>query len=183
MDNTSSAHHPFHGARNFLGNYYKPGGSITDWSAELGVPVSRLEAAGTRELAALIVIVRNGMRAGEYLRLVAGDILHHDMVFVRGEKGSADYVIYLPGVTSQFEDELLRSPGRLVAGTTYARLYAACVRVGYAQVIAGRYTLARTHAGRYSRAKEVNGLGGRAVSDCLHHRSERSAKFYTGARR
>ena len=178
-----SMYRPYDRACNKIAFFYASGTSIQAASALLGVPEERLAAAASRELSALIVIARWNMRAGEYLALVENDVLGNDMVLVRGEKKSASYQIYLPGIEEQLRTDSDQRPGRLVAGTSYARLYRMCTRIGYGKLIEGHKNLAKTHLARYINSSKINRFGGHAVSDCLHHRSEKNRDFYLGARR
>jgi diphthamide synthase (EF-2-diphthine--ammonia ligase) len=169
---------PLNYARNSTSYHYTPIESLEQQAAAVEVPVTRWVQAGPAERAAIYEITVNVMRAGEYLRLVVSDAIGNDRLYVHAEKGSADYVIYLPGYDKQFAGVALISPGRLVCGTTYQRVYRACTRVGLGARKMDRIVMARTHLARYNLVEKVGRHGGRAVGDLLHHRSPSTASYY-----
>jgi hypothetical protein len=120
------------------------------------------------------------MRATEYLNATVQDLLGNDFLYIKGAKKSADYRILLPGIDSQVASWGSGSPGRLVCGTTYRRLYAACCRMSIKRMVAGHRNVARLHAGRYNIATVVSPFGDRAIADVLHHRTRSSVLHYTG---
>lgn len=172
---------PLHTAGNSLPDYYSPECTAEAQAAVVGVPLTRFLLAGARERAVMYIVSLWAMRVGEYLRVTVSDLLGNDMVFVRGEKGSADYRINLPGIDTQFVNGASLCPGRLVSGTSYIRVYRACVRCGVGAKEKANKNLARTHKARYDLAAKTFTLGSRAAGDLLHHRSPKTVSSYVGA--
>lgn len=180
-DITQAVPSPLDRARNSTSNYYSPREPLEYIAPALAVPYDRVTLVGRRELAALYVITTWSMRASEYLSATTDDLLGRDRLLIRGKKRSQNYMILLPGVDAQLAPSGISRPGRLVAGTTYQRVFRACVRLMYGSVQAGHINQSRTHAGRYIMAHQLMRTDSQAVSDLLHHRSRTSAHYYTGA--
>lgn len=133
-------------------------------------------------VAALYVIVVNGIRATEYLSATIDQVMPGDRLLCFGLKGSGSYILNLPGISAQADLVKGIYPGIGVSGVSYRQLYRACVRCGFSLFVSGHKNLARTHAGRYNLVNEVIHLGDQVASDLLHHRSGRSLHYYTGAK-
>jgi integrase len=169
---------PYHNARESLPVYYDPGMSIEQASGLLEVPVARLTLINRRCMVALAVIFTHAMRAAEYLRATAADVIGMDRLLVHGCKGSGSYIVVLPGVEAQFGVARSVDPARFVSGSTYRQLWTACVRIGIGDRVISRENAARTHAGRYRLAAELEREQTQTVSDVLRHRSQRSTLHY-----
>lgn len=161
--------------------YYTPAVSLATLASALAVSHSQVLRAGRREIVAVYVAALWSMRISEYLQLKISDILGNDLVFVRGLKGSLSYQVLLPGISAQFERFVTSCPGWAVAGTTYARVYRACVRCRIGIMQPGHVNISRTHAARHALAKKILSRGLQAASDLLHHRSETAVLSYIGA--
>lgn len=179
--NLSPIPSPLRGARNSLSYYYDPGVNLAEIARVLTVAESHLWQASRRELSCIYVVALWGMRIGEYLSATAGDLLGNDFLLIHGEKRSASYRIMLPGIDAQFAADAGSCPGRLVAGTTYTRVYRQCVKLHIGRVLSEHKNLARTHAGRYYIAATVIRHGRRVASDLLHHRSDTAITSYVDA--
>lgn len=167
-----------HNARESFHKYYRPPGTSRDWYKAINLPESLRSRVHDRVPAALWVITLYNLRAGEYLRAAAGDVMDRDRLFICGEKGSRDAIVVLPGLTEQFQDARSVSPGMVVAGLTYRQLWQGCVRIGYGKLIGTHKNVSRTHLSRYQVANDVCLRGERTAGDILRHRSRRSCKYY-----
>lgn len=171
---------PIRYARNSTLYYYDPGIHGRAWEIALDAPPGAYNRIHPACAASIYVILTWGMRSREYLMATVTQVMPRDFLFIHGAKGSRSYRIKLSGLCAQIAHWIPLSPGRLVAGVPYYKVYAACVRSGIGSIVPGHKYLARTHAGRYDMAQQTLPFGSSAVSDVLRHRSLTSAHFYDG---
>jgi hypothetical protein len=169
---------PLFAARNSAPIYYDPEVDLDTYSSTIGVPPAALLRISPICRAALYVIFAWNMRSAEYLRSRIEDIRPYDRLFIHGAKGSQSYILHLAGINRQFEGVRSSSPGRLVSGITYHKLWAACVKAGIGMLLPSHTNSTRTHLSRYSAATAALPDGIKAVTDVLRHRSARTAHYY-----
>jgi integrase len=132
-----------------------------------------------RAQAAMRVILYYGMRASEYLNVTKQDILPYDRVVVRGLKGSASYIIILPGICEQVSNCDSFFSLDSVSNITYNKLYQSCVRAGLRDRLDGRKNWSVTHLGRYKLVREtLDKFDFSIKGDVLHHRNPNTIKYY-----
>jgi integrase len=123
------------------------------------------------------------MRIGEYLSARVSDVLPDDSVFIRAEKHSVSYSIFLPGINDQLKAFGKQPPTGSLSGSNYNRVYRACIRCGLGFVIAGHTNVVRTHASRHLRADEVRHIAGNlGAAAALHHRTLKAQMAYGAGR-
>jgi hypothetical protein len=177
-----SAINPLHPVWKSTLFYYSPCLPIDAIASSLSVDTGRIMQISRPCVAALYVIISNGIRASEYLNATAEQVLPADRLVCFGAKRSGSFILHLPGLSSQIEPFRLASPGIGVSGVSYRQLYRACCKVGIALLVDGHRNLARTHAGRYRLVQQVLRYGTRVASDVLHHRSGASLSYYSGVK-
>jgi len=159
--------------------YYKPGWQVDSMLARFGIPGERWQNTNPVERACLTVCLTNSMRIGEYLGAEIRDVLPDDSVFIRAEKHSVSYAIFLPGINDQLKAFGNQPPTGSLSSSNYARVYRACLRCGLSVWIPGHRNAVRTHAARHLRADEVRQFAGNlGASALLHHRTLRAQSYY-----
>jgi hypothetical protein len=120
-----------------------------------------------------------GCRIAELLAVEVGNVAPCDRVFVKGAKGSGSYMLYLPGVSEAVEGAGEQAAGNRLWGLPYSAVYRYCGRIGL-RVSRGRRQQGKvTHAARYRIAElAAKHLREGKPGDMLHHRSERSIRYY-----
>lgn len=163
--------------------YYTPDGLLPSVAVLAGISPDVENRLNPRAAAALRVIMFFSMRSCEYLRLTDHDIMKNDRVIVHGAKGSASYIITLPGVCAQFNPFFSQLTPRPLAGASYRQLYTACVLCGLGIQYKGHVNMSRTHSSRHELVSELKATqDSRVLSDCLHHRKASTIKYYGGGR-
>lgn len=175
----SSAITPVLSAGNSPLFYYAPPSNYPSLEQLLGVNKTKENLLNNRCIAALRVIYHNAMRAGEYLALTEDNVSGYDRVIVPGSKGSASYIITLPGITQQLGVRSCNLTPRSLSSLRYMHLYRACVKAGIQRCYESRRNYARTHIARHDLVLDNNNRAkSRDLSDCLRHRSARTISYY-----
>jgi len=120
------------------------------------------------------------VRVSELLNLRTCDILPGNRVLVQGLKGSASYIIVLPGIEKFHNYCIAKGQVRYIFPISYMVLYRWAKRIGMGLDVGNRKNQAVTHISRYLMSRALTGrYSDKTASDVLRHRSLKSLSFYT----
>ena len=159
--------------------YYSPASPLPSLSSLIGRSLAEEHLINPHIKTVLQLCLLYGCRIKELLSTTKADVFPIDRLFIKAEKGSRSYFIFLPGISEQIS----KFPGLPESAPlfpfNYMRVYRVAVRIGLYCFFAGSKNRSVTHLGRHILAQSVNRLAGeKAASDALRHRADRSIQYY-----
>ncbi len=119
-------------------------------------------------------------RIQEVLNATVSDVIDPDRVLLKGLKGSSDYIIYLPGLSSQVDLWKNKRNFTKLFPVTYMKLYRSMLKLDPGAIKIKKQNTKRLHQARYDLVANLIGRTGEAnISTILRHRSRSSLQFYT----
>ena len=159
--------------------YYTPGNLFPLLSQLVNQPLPLESSLFPPLRVCLQVCLIYGCRIGELLQSTTKDIIGEDVLLIHAEKGSRDYILYLPKLSSCFSSCLTSGSIQRIFPFTYIQVYRNARKVGLAKYLPGAKNAKVTHYGRYQLAQSIARIDSRkAASDALRHRSPETISYY-----